>query len=121
MTAPGAFTPPELAARLNVCLSTLAVWRASGTGPPFRQIGRVIRYDLVAVQAWLRGDVARGLACQAELITEDPEQPPGTATHHPRSESDTRPATNGRAGRRPLSGRLQDLLASLRSPGAYGR
>ena len=43
----------QLARLLSLPISTLAFWRATGTGPAYHKTGRVIRYSRVDVAAWL--------------------------------------------------------------------
>jgi len=45
-------TPPELAARLQLHVVTLATWRMKGLGPKFVKTGGRVRYPLVQVEAW---------------------------------------------------------------------
>lgn len=45
-------TPPELAARLKVNITTLAIWRVRGTGPKFMKVGRRVRYPLSEIEKW---------------------------------------------------------------------
>lgn len=48
-------TQDEVAEMLRVSPSTLINWRREGTlnGPPFVRVGRLIRYKVAEVQAWL--------------------------------------------------------------------
>lgn len=46
-------TTEEVAARLKVSPKTLSKWRTRGTGPPYFKVGRCVRYQWEAVQAWL--------------------------------------------------------------------
>ncbi len=54
----------EEAARLNLSERTLQAWRTRGDGPPFLKLGRAVRYDPKAVDAWL--------ATRARRHTADP-------------------------------------------------
>ena len=47
------YTPETLAAHLGVTLATLENWRLSGYGPPWFQLGELIRYSATDVDAWL--------------------------------------------------------------------
>ena len=47
-------TPDELAHRLAVSKRTLAGWREARSGPPFLLTGRVVRYPVKMVEAWMR-------------------------------------------------------------------
>lgn len=43
----------ELAIRLRIPVRTLQHWRLLGRGgPPYRKVGRAVRYSLVEVDAW---------------------------------------------------------------------
>ena len=44
----------ELATELRVARITLQAWRRRKHGPPFVRVGRRIRYQRSAVDAWLR-------------------------------------------------------------------
>ncbi|MEV0568007.1 helix-turn-helix domain-containing protein [Dactylosporangium sp. NPDC050588] len=48
----------EVAELLRVPKGTLYQWRHRRKGPPARRVGRHLRYDEAAVQAWLRDDKA---------------------------------------------------------------
>lgn len=50
----GLMSEKELARFLGISLSSVKRLRASGEGPPFVRIGRVVRYDPEQVRAWLR-------------------------------------------------------------------
>ena len=43
----------ELAEFLSVPLSTIYYWRHVGKGPPALRAGRLLRFDLASVCAWL--------------------------------------------------------------------
>ncbi|WP_327369009.1 helix-turn-helix transcriptional regulator [Streptomyces sp. NBC_01217] len=45
-------TPEDIAALFSVPLETVYVWRKKRTGPPGFRIGKHLRYDPEAVQAW---------------------------------------------------------------------
>lgn len=47
-------TPDEMADRLAVPVATLYRWRYSGGGPPSVRIGKYLRYDPTAVEAWIK-------------------------------------------------------------------
>ena len=50
--------PEQTAARLDVQVDTLAVWRCTGRYKlPFLKIGRNVRYRLRDVEAWLNARV----------------------------------------------------------------
>ena len=62
MTEPTATTPAlagrlwtaqDVAAYLTVPIATLYQWRYLGTGPTAYRVGRHLRYEPTAVQAWL--------------------------------------------------------------------
>ncbi len=44
----------ELAEFLSVPLSTIYYWRHVGKGPPALRAGRLLRFDLATVCAWLK-------------------------------------------------------------------
>lgn len=46
-------TEEELAARWGIAPKTLANQRCRGDGPPFIKLGRLVRYDPSATDAWL--------------------------------------------------------------------
>jgi Helix-turn-helix domain len=55
------YTEEEVSEILQVSLSQLRKWRmrkhqSSGEGPPFRKIGRLVRYSGIALQAYINGD-----------------------------------------------------------------
>lgn len=52
----------RLAAKLDVSRSTLQSWRYRGCGPRFIKIGRLIRYRVADVDAYLRGQTRGGLS-----------------------------------------------------------
>ncbi|AVH97770.1 DNA-binding protein [Streptomyces sp. WAC00288] len=45
--------PEDIAALFEVPLETVYHWRKQRTGPPGFRVGRHVRYDPVAVQAWV--------------------------------------------------------------------
>ena len=49
----------ELAAWIAVSRETLQQWRSRGEGPPFRKVGRAVRYSVPEVRAWI-ADRRRG-------------------------------------------------------------
>ena len=46
------WTPTDVATYLGVPIPTLYQWRRRGFGPPSRRVGRHLRYEATAVQAW---------------------------------------------------------------------
>jgi excisionase family DNA binding protein len=42
----------QVSAYLGVPVKTLYQWKWRGEGPPVRKVGRWLRYDPTAVQAW---------------------------------------------------------------------
>lgn len=48
--------PVQAAARLGISAKTLANWRASDTGPRYRRIGRLIRYEPEQLEAFACGE-----------------------------------------------------------------
>ena len=53
-------TPAQAAAYLGVSVRALECWRASGTGPQYRRVGRTIRYHLDALDAIVNTDAQAG-------------------------------------------------------------
>lgn len=51
---PVILTQDELAALLKVPPRTLEDWRLTCSGPPYRKIGRHVRYELIEVMDWFR-------------------------------------------------------------------
>ena len=47
---------PALAAKLGVSRSTLQSWRYAGRGPRFIKLGRMVRYRVADVDAFLRAN-----------------------------------------------------------------
>ena len=45
----------DVAAYLDISLSTVYQWRCSGYGPRARRVGRYLRYDPDEVRAWFDG------------------------------------------------------------------
>jgi excisionase family DNA binding protein len=52
------WTAQDVADYLTVPLATLYQWRYLGTGPTAYRVGRHLRYDPAAVQAWLKQHVS---------------------------------------------------------------
>ena len=53
----GAWVTPEItAAMLGCSKSLLAHWRCDGKGPDYRKRGKLIRYQITDVKAWLSED-----------------------------------------------------------------
>jgi excisionase family DNA binding protein len=46
-------TAKQLAERLGLSRQTIDSWRYQGTGPRWRKLGRVVRYSVADVDAWL--------------------------------------------------------------------
>ena len=47
-------SPQDLASFLQIPLSTIYYWRYTGEGPPALRVGRMLRYDMADVRAWLK-------------------------------------------------------------------
>jgi hypothetical protein len=47
-------TERQVSARWNFSLNTLRYWRSVGEGPPFVKIGRSVRYNVPALERYLR-------------------------------------------------------------------
>lgn len=45
-------TDVEVAQMLRVSVGLVRKWRLKKTGPPFKKLGRLVRYDRSAVVAW---------------------------------------------------------------------
>jgi excisionase family DNA binding protein len=45
-------TPLEVAELLQIPVRTLEEWRLRKYGPPYRKLGRHVRYEINAVMAW---------------------------------------------------------------------
>lgn len=71
---PAWLTPKQAAALLVIHPDTLRRYRREGSGPPFARFGRVVRYQLAAVEAWLQQRTATSTADEAA------RQMPRTAT-----------------------------------------
>jgi len=52
-------TTNQLADRLQVSPATLRYWRHKRTGPPGVKFGKVVRYSLAEVEAWLAEQARR--------------------------------------------------------------
>jgi hypothetical protein len=52
-------TEQQAAARLHVSIKTLQSWRSRGGGPPYRKLGRCVRYAVTDLEAFLRDAVRR--------------------------------------------------------------
>ncbi|MFF7779498.1 helix-turn-helix domain-containing protein [Streptomyces tanashiensis] len=46
-------TPEDIAFKFKVPLETVYQWRKRRTGPPGFRVGKHVRYDPAAVQAWV--------------------------------------------------------------------
>lgn len=47
------FTPDEVSEKLRISTGTLANWRSSGTGPPYKRLGKHVRYPAGPFHKWL--------------------------------------------------------------------
>ena len=47
------YSPRELAAHLDVPISTVRHWRLMGEGPPAYKFGRSLRYKVSDVEVWI--------------------------------------------------------------------
>jgi predicted DNA-binding transcriptional regulator AlpA len=61
-------TEEQEARRLNLSKRTLQAWRTRGDGPPYVKLGRAVRYDPRASDAWLASRTRRHTADQGEAI-----------------------------------------------------
>jgi excisionase family DNA binding protein len=57
--------PKAAAEFLNLGQSTLAKLRASGEGPPFRKLGRSVRYSREDLQAWADAHVRQTVSSES--------------------------------------------------------
>lgn len=48
-------TPQQAAEHTGFSTGTLANWRSAGTGPPFRKVGRAIRYRESDLDRFIEG------------------------------------------------------------------
>jgi predicted DNA-binding transcriptional regulator AlpA len=51
-------TSKEVAAMLGISPTRLCVWRGDGQGPAWVKVGRLVRYRLHDVQAWIAGQIS---------------------------------------------------------------
>ncbi len=58
----------EAAEILNIKRQTLSNWRAEGVGPRYRKVGRLVRYHLADLQAFIEG-------CEDEWDKPKPRKP----------------------------------------------
>jgi len=56
----------EVAAMLGVTVGTMRQWRFRKQGPPFMKIGKMVRYDVDAVKAWIDDVVVSNLKDRVE-------------------------------------------------------
>jgi Helix-turn-helix domain len=47
------WTPDDLSGFLSIPEKTLREWRSKGYGPPWRRVGKHVRYEPSAVRVWL--------------------------------------------------------------------
>lgn len=47
------WTPDDLSRFLSIPKKTLREWRSKGYGPPWRKVGKHVRYEPGTVRAWL--------------------------------------------------------------------
>jgi predicted DNA-binding transcriptional regulator AlpA len=83
----------EVAQRLQISPRTLQAWRRRGVGPPFVQIGRLVRYEATRLQEW----------CDAQRVNQE-----GKLAKPARP---ARPVVNGRKSQR--SRRTERRVAKL--------
>lgn len=46
-------TTKEVSSYLSLSASTLIAYRANEEGPPYKKIGRLVRYDIQEVEKWV--------------------------------------------------------------------
>jgi hypothetical protein len=56
---PSLLTEDQVSERWNIPVSTLRYWRGSGEGPNFLKLGRLVRYDAAALEAYLQRECLR--------------------------------------------------------------
>ncbi len=54
MSLPELLTEKQVSERWNVSLNTLRFWRSTGDGPPYVKLGRSVRYNVSALEKYLR-------------------------------------------------------------------
>jgi excisionase family DNA binding protein len=59
MDLEGLLTMKELAAYLNVSVSTIKDWRGRGEGPPALRVGGSLRWRREDIEAWLNENAER--------------------------------------------------------------
>jgi len=66
--------PREAADYLRIKVQTLANWRMNGRGPEYVRIGRLVRYRVAQLEAWIAGaeGMARGPQDGGRLKTTTP-------------------------------------------------
>lgn len=47
------WTPDDLSRFLSIPEKTLREWRCKGYGPPWRKVGKHVRYEPCAIREWL--------------------------------------------------------------------
>lgn len=52
-------TPADVSEKYKIPEGTLAQWRSRGYGPPYARIGKHVRYDPVATEAWFAEQVVQ--------------------------------------------------------------
>ena len=54
MSLPELLTEKQVSERWNVSLNTLRFWRSTKDGPPYVKLGRSVRYNVSALEKYLR-------------------------------------------------------------------
>lgn len=44
----------QVAEMLSISVATVRRWRVVKLGPPYRKIGRLVRYERASIEAWLK-------------------------------------------------------------------
>lgn len=66
-TIPRQLCGPEVARLLGVSNRTVEDWRNLGLGPPFRRIGRCVRYDERTLARWIAEQPEYNSTAEAEM------------------------------------------------------
>lgn len=51
---PALLTPKQVALELGVPVKSLEMWRFKGKGPPFKRIGKLVRYPSAELREWIK-------------------------------------------------------------------
>jgi predicted DNA-binding transcriptional regulator AlpA len=65
-TAIKLLTNAQTAELMGLRPSTLEIWRLQGKGPPYRKIGRLVRYSEAEVLAWIDDQIYTSTSQRAD-------------------------------------------------------